>query len=442
MTTTVASPTFPTAPTAPPPPGAGKSANVNIAYTNNIASPPNGKHEAQGAVANGKLYVFGGFVGGFNYMDAETMEYTPATNSWTQRAPMPITGDGITHTANVVNGEKIFIVGGLALRPGSQWPRGAYATRQVYAYDAASNSWDTSSYPDLPEARGGCAGAMLNGHLHIFGGATYEGQHGGFLQDKADHWSLDLSNPSAGWVRRADLSVARNHLGSASYNGKIYAIGGQFLELEGCSNQNTMESYNPATNSWSTLPNIPVGLGHISPSVVATDYGILIVGGVEDKSSGCGPPGKASKGIYHFDPYDNTWNFKGTGGVGGASMVTGIIGDTIYAQYSGDAYKIQLSWSNVVEYALDASTGTDTNSADSGASASAQAVLVAGCIVAAIVMVGLVGVVGTRMRAPAQELMLEFDADTELTFDTAGYIADDVAAIVVLDDETAMSTIV
>ena len=46
-----------------------------------------------------------------------------------------------------------------------------------------------------------------------------------FIEDFSDVWMLQLDDVSAGWRRRASLSLGRNHMGAAPYDGKIYAIG-------------------------------------------------------------------------------------------------------------------------------------------------------------------------------------------------------------------------
>lgn len=100
-------------------------------------------------------------------------------------------------------------------------------------------------------------------------------------------WSLDLLDPGATWVTHASMTHPRNHIGAAAVGGKFYAIGGQLLELEGCSNKDVVEVYDPATDTWTDLPSLPQPLGHITPSTFSIDAGILIISGVTDKRSKC-----------------------------------------------------------------------------------------------------------------------------------------------------------
>ena len=84
-----------------------------------------------------------------------------------------------------------------------------------------------------------------------------------------DHWALDLADPAAGWTVRAPITIARNHLGAVAHLGRLYNFGGQFLELEHSTNQQVAEVYDAAADRWDPLPPLPVGLGHITPSVVS-----------------------------------------------------------------------------------------------------------------------------------------------------------------------------
>ena len=80
----------------------------------------------------------------------------------------------------------------------------------------------------------------------------------GFITDLTSHYALDLSNIGAGWVTLAPISIGRNHIGVAiGPDNRIYAMGGQFLEDEGCTNQVIVEAYDPATNTWELRASLP-----------------------------------------------------------------------------------------------------------------------------------------------------------------------------------------
>ena len=58
--------------------------------------------------------------------------------------------------------------------------------------------------------------------MHFFGGAKCDRK-----TVATDHRMIDLSNTSAGWVRKASLPLGGDHLSHAVVNGQIYAIGGE-----------------------------------------------------------------------------------------------------------------------------------------------------------------------------------------------------------------------
>ena len=302
------------------------------------------KLEAQGGAVNGKLYVFGGFINGYKYMDKETWEFNPNNKKWRKRAPIPSKWTGATHMANAVDEEtgSIYLLGGITVTGQNKFPKGAMGTSDVFRFDAAKNTWST--LPSLPEARGGGAAVVLNNKLHFFNGAKFDGPHGGFQEDMATHWQLDLADVSAGWKTLAPNSLGRNHVGGTTWGGKIYAIGGQFHEEEGCSNQQLAEVYNPKTDVWSRIADLPIGTGHISPATLSHEHGIIVVGGVTDKNNGCRPPGYLRKQLFFYNPTTDTWT-EHNNPHAGASRVSGIINGKIWSQHDSYVNDIQLNWS-------------------------------------------------------------------------------------------------
>jgi len=77
----------------------------------------------------------------------------------------------------------------------------------------------------------------------------------------------------------ASMRTARYGLAAAAINGKIYAIGG----FDGRNYLNTVEVYDPGSNSWSTAASMPTARS----SLAAADASGLIyaVGGIAFKLS-------------------------------------------------------------------------------------------------------------------------------------------------------------
>ena len=335
-------------PTLPPSPEPGQSAaahalgvRLGVQSLGKAARTPASVKEAQGASVCGKLYVFGGFLNGWQKFTNAVYEYTPSGNKWAQMKSIPAGHAGLTHAGNAWDEATctIYLSGGVAMNHNGLWPGGAYAEDHVLMYHAPSNSW--SALPDLPAARGGGAAVVLNGELHHFCGATFRG---GFQQDKADHWAISLSHPGAGWKTRAKSQLGRNHLGVSKFGGKIFIIGGQFLELEGCTNQKLSEVYDPVTNTMERIADLPVGTGHISPSTLITEWGPVVAAGATNTNK-CHPPGNHPKQLLYYNVGEDKWFTVGGSPFEGGSCVTGLIGDVVYSQHGTDLTKGILKWS-------------------------------------------------------------------------------------------------
>ncbi|WP_411893370.1 malectin domain-containing carbohydrate-binding protein [Winogradskyella sp. A2] len=222
------------------------------------------KIEGPSAKIGDKLYVFAGFLAGLQITGA-TEIYDTISNTWSYGAPMP---DPVTHMGVAVVGSDIWIVSGfLGNHPG-------VATDKVQIYDTINDSWSVG--PPLPVPRGSGAIAYNNGKIHYFGGLLPDR-----ITDVDDHYVLDINDQGAGWVSAAPLPNARNHLSAASFNGLIYAIGGQTnhdneSEIE---DKTLLEVYNPDNNSWSTLEDLPSPRSHFEPGTFVHNGKIIIVGG-------------------------------------------------------------------------------------------------------------------------------------------------------------------
>lgn len=250
---------------------------------NTAANMPIGRAESPSAVVGGKLYVFGGYINSTYTPTRRSDVYDASTNSWKQIAHLPV---GLTHAAVAADRSNIYLAGGY---PGKSPSGQAFATKDVWKYNIATNTY--TRMPSLPQARGGGAMTNLNGELHFFGGSD------SLRQDKADHWVLPLNGTA--WRTAAALPRARNHLGDAAIGGKIYAVGGQITQ-DHSGAQSTVYAYNPATNSWSAVANLPQGLSHISSATFVMDKRIFVVGGMNST-------GASVNNVSAYDPTTNKW---------------------------------------------------------------------------------------------------------------------------------------
>jgi len=200
-----------------------------------LASHPGTPVDHMGtAVVNGILYAFGGTIEFPGPSVAHTYAYDPASNTWSSKAPMPVTL-GVMGVG-VVN-DKIYLIGGLS----------AFQTSNVVLeYDPAADRWtDLTPVAAMPTPRDHFVAATVNGRIHCIGGRQTT------IESILDvHEVFDPVTRT--WQSRAPLPTARGGFSAAVLNGKILIIGG-----EGADNAygvfSECEEYDPATNTWRKL---------------------------------------------------------------------------------------------------------------------------------------------------------------------------------------------
>ncbi len=240
------------------------------------------KTEAQSAVVNDKMYVFGGFIEELDVTGA-TEIYDPQSNNWSSGTLMPVP---LTHMGIVTVGTDIWLIGGfVGQHPGT-------VTNQVQIYDTVNDSW--SFGPSLPVAKASGVAAILNNKIHYYGGLLDRDT------DTGEHVVLDLNDIPAGWSSLADMPIPRNHLSGVGFNGKLYAIGGHFRHDTNPVEVDVVHEYDPQTDQWQEVAPVPVALSHFEPGTFIYNNEIYIVGGRVD-------PNNYVNDIYIYNPANDQW---------------------------------------------------------------------------------------------------------------------------------------
>lgn len=197
-------------------------------------------------VINGKIYVFGGDEG-FNLIP-NTEEYDPATDTWTEKAPIPMDDSvAISLMAAVAYNGKAYLFGGVSTSPGFV---------QVGEYDPATNSWSTKSFKNIFSP----SGTVLNNQLYISGGCASPSV--GLCGEPSK--TFETYDPVTGiFSPKADMVYEHSGHVMCTAKGKIYAVGGVPNE-----NNTQMEVYDPATGTWKALPDMPIGMINFGCGVV------------------------------------------------------------------------------------------------------------------------------------------------------------------------------
>ncbi len=265
---------------------------------------PEPDEELYGVTTNGKLYVFGGWDGG--KARGAAYEYDPATDKWTKKTSMP----RLTHHAALAaaNG-KIYVMGGFvppkdtAIPVGGAWE----PIDSAWEYDPAADSW--KSLPPLPGKRGSAVAAEVGGKIYVIGGATTtEGSKDPFFSFFGPSRVLgtnEVYDPATNkWESRRPMSVPRNHAFSGVVNGKIYVIGGRTGHgfILSATNTDVVEEYNPVNDSWS-VPKERMPTPRSGGASGSDGRRIYAAGGEVTTKDLVG----AFKSVEAYDPVTNSW---------------------------------------------------------------------------------------------------------------------------------------
>ncbi|XP_029114099.1 kelch-like protein 29 [Scleropages formosus] len=181
-------------------------------------------------VYDGKLYTIGGLGVAGNLDNVE--RYDTITNQWESVSPLP---KPIHSAAATVCGGKIYVFGGV-----NEAGRSAGV---LQSYVPQTNSW---SFIESPMIDNKYAPAVsLNGFIFILGGAYAR--------------ATTIYDPDKGNIKAGpNMNHSRQFCSAVILDGKIYATGG-IVSSEGPALGN-METFDPCTNTWTLLQNMPCPL--------------------------------------------------------------------------------------------------------------------------------------------------------------------------------------
>jgi N-acetylneuraminic acid mutarotase len=265
---------------------------------------PEPDEELYGVTTNGKLYVFGGWDGG--KARGVAYEYDPATDKWTKKTPMPRPAH---HAALAAANGKIYVIGGFVAPQNTAIPVGGAwePIDNTWEYDPAADSW--KSLPPLPGKRGSAVAAEVGGKIYVIGGATtVAGSKEPFFTFFGPSLVLgtnDVYDPATNkWQSRKPMSVPRNHAFVGAVNGKIYVIGGRTGHgfILSATNTDVVEEYNPVNDSWS-VPKERMPTARSGGASGTDGRRIYVAGGEVTTKDLVG----AFRSVEAYDPLTNSW---------------------------------------------------------------------------------------------------------------------------------------
>jgi N-acetylneuraminic acid mutarotase len=273
---------------APPPAVVTGAVAAQTLTWSSLPSVPLGRSEAMGAAVNAKFYIFGGYFQVRPVVpSAQVHCFDPVANRWTRKADMPV---ALSHAGVAVDGKYIYFAGGYP--PNARGTFQAYGTTAVRRYDTETDTW--SSMRSLPQMRATGQLVLVGRELHYISGTDIQ------RNDRNEHWALNIDDANANWVTRAPIPTARNHFGSALFNGKVYCIGGAKKQDAAETALATVEIYDPATNTWSRGKSMPTPRALIMSGVTVHNGRIIVAGG-ETHFNG------ATRQVTSYNPATNTW---------------------------------------------------------------------------------------------------------------------------------------
>ncbi|MDI1298376.1 DNRLRE domain-containing protein [Methylotenera sp.] len=198
-----------------------------------------------------------------------------------------------------------------------------------------AQSWTTMS--NMPTARTNHMVATVNNKIYTIGGYN---PVGGYFN------TVEEYDPATNtWATKASMPTNRSDAAIAVVNGKIYVMGGT---ANGITALSVNEVYDPSNNTWATKANMPTG--RMFFSAAAVNNKIYAIGGNKTNT--------ALKTNEEYDPATNTWATKTTMTTARAYLTVQAINGKIYAIGGWAGF---LSLSNNEMY--DPSTNTWTNKA-------------------------------------------------------------------------------
>ncbi len=161
--------------------------------------------------------------------------------------------------------------------------------------------------PPLLQPRAAAAAAVVGDRIIVAGGVNSDG--------KVLNTTEIFDGTS--WKLGAPIPTARKLLGAASDGKLVYAVGG----TNGTTDLSAVEAYDPATDTWTKMPDLPRGRSDFG--VAVTDARLVAVGGTAG--------GQVLKSVAALDLTTATWTDLPDLGIARHGLAVDAVGKTVYA---------------------------------------------------------------------------------------------------------------
>ncbi|AOT07649.1 Kelch repeat-containing protein [Pseudoalteromonas luteoviolacea] len=216
----------------------------------------------------------------------------PPTGRWQKAPSLP---ESRHHIGMVSNRHYVYGIGGYTGPKSDAWQ----IQRTVFRLDGKFQKW--RSGPSLPIPLAESVYANVGKYIHVIGGKTMSSKTGKKIDSNA-HYVL-VNN--AYWRKAKPPSIERSSAASAVIGNKIYVFGGRALG-EGSKNLDYAEVYDTKMDTWTEISSLPVASAGLSASVL--DGKIIVTGGEVFGPNHQWEKGKAFNSAWSYDPETDQWS--------------------------------------------------------------------------------------------------------------------------------------
>ena len=170
--------------------------------------------------------------GGDGRVSGQHEGYDPAIDSWKGGEDLPVP---VQHAMSVTWQDTPVVLGGWR----TEGANPKVATDRVWR--VVNSRW--TELPPLLQPRAAAAAAVVGDRIIVTGGVDADGR----LLNTTEIFD------GSSWKLGAPIPTPRQMLGAASDGKLVYAVGG----TNGTSDLATVEAYDPAADTWTTMPELP-----------------------------------------------------------------------------------------------------------------------------------------------------------------------------------------
>ncbi|XP_063225348.1 actin-binding protein IPP [Bacillus rossius redtenbacheri] len=231
------------------------------------------------ALLRGNIFAVGGELDSQILADVES--YSPREDRWTRVASMVVPRCEFGLCALE---DRLYALGG--------WV-GEDIGASIEQYDPCLDEWTLQS--SMPEPRFSMGVVSHQGLIYVVGGCTHAHRQ---MQD------LLSFNPVTGeWTTLAPMTVSRSQMGVAVLHDHLYVVGGHrnHHEVLQC-----VERYSFHQNKWSEVP--PMKVPRASPAVAAVDGLLYVIGGDQNHDINLYRAHVTVDTVECYDPATQTWD--------------------------------------------------------------------------------------------------------------------------------------